>query len=183
MYNLKIRSLLSAHKPAFFILAATVAVSAGAVLLTPGSGIISAPVVARSTGFANPTDIKFKVKGGAQEVIHVSDAAQTVMQQIVIGPGGHTGWHSHPGPVVVIIKSGTMSFYDGDDPTCTERTYTVGQAFVDSGQGHVHIARNESTTDNLELWATYFNVPPPPPLPASQSNFRIDRSATGNCSF
>jgi hypothetical protein len=21
-------------------------------------------------------------------------------QQIVLGPGGHTGWHSHPGPVL-----------------------------------------------------------------------------------
>jgi quercetin dioxygenase-like cupin family protein len=178
----KTASTFATHKLAFFIILAAITTAAGAALMTSGSQILSAPVHARAD-FADPTDIKFKVKGGAQEVIHVPEAQQTVMQQIVIGPGGHTGWHSHPGPVVVLVKSGTMSFYDGDDPSCTERNYSAGQAFVDSGQGHVHIARNESTTDNLELWATYFDVPPPPPLPASQNNFRIDAPAPGNCPF
>src|SRR5687767_11856566 len=175
-------SAFATRKFMFFFLLAAVSTVAAAALMTPGSGILSAPVFVRAD-FADRTDIKFKVKGGAQEVINVAAAQQTVMQQIVIGPGGHTGWHSHPGPVVVLVKTGTMSFYDGDDPTCTERTYTVGEAFVDSGQGHVHIARNESTTENLELWATYFDVPPPPPPPASQSNFRIDAPDPGNCNF
>ncbi len=178
----KTASTFARHKLAFFIIIAAITTAAGAALMTPGSGILSAPVFVRAD-FANPTDIKFKVKGVGQEVIHVPDAQQTLMQQIVIGPGGHTGWHSHPGPVVVLIKSGTMSFYDGGDPGCTERTYSAGQAFVDSGQGHVHIARNESTTDNLEIWATYFDVPPPPPLPAPQNNFRIDAPNPGNCPF
>lgn len=159
-----------------FLAVLSIGVFAVAVVLTPGSGIVSAPVVARAS-FADPTDIKFKVKDGSKEVIQAFNAAQTVMQQIVIGPGGHTGWHSHPGPVVVLIKSGTMSFYDADDPTCTVRTYTAGQAFLDRGQGHFHIARNESTTDNLELWATYFDVP----IGASP---RIDLPvAPGNCAF
>lgn len=176
------RSTLSAHKLAFFIILAAVTTVAGAALLTPGSGVLSAPVVARAS-FADPTDVRFKVstrnKGrvpGNTEVINAPDARETVMQQIVFAPGGQTGWHSHPGPVVVLIKSGVMSFYDGDDPTCTVRTYTAGQAFVDSGQGHVHIARNESGSENLELWATYFDVPP-------AGAFRIDAPAPGNCAF
>jgi quercetin dioxygenase-like cupin family protein len=183
MNKLLIKATLSTKRLAIFITLTVVSTAAaGTVLLTPGSGILSAPVFVRAS-FADPTDIKFKVKGGAQELIHVPQAQETVMQQIVIGPGGHTGWHSHPGPVVVLIKAGTMSFYDGDDPTCTARIYSAGEAFVDSGQGHVHIARNESTTQNLELWATYFDVPPPPPLPAPQSNFRIDVPSPGNCPF
>jgi quercetin dioxygenase-like cupin family protein len=104
-----------------------------------------------------------------------------VVQQIVIGPGGHTGWHSHPGPVVVLIKSGQMSFYDGEDPTCTVRTYSAGQSFVDRGQGHVHIARNESTSQRLELWATYFDVPPVVPGVPGSGAFRIDAESPGNC--
>lgn len=143
-------------------------------MLTPGSGVLSAPVVARAH-FVAPTDVRFKVKDGQAEVINAPNAAETVVQLIVIGPNGHTGWHSHPGPVVVLIKSGTMSFYDGDDPTCTVKTYTAGQAFIDSGQGHDHIARNESS-ENLELWATYFDVP-------VGGAFRIDKPAPGNCSF
>jgi quercetin dioxygenase-like cupin family protein len=145
-----------------------------AAFLTPSSGILSSSVFARAS-FADPTDIKFKIKGQRQEVIQVTDARETVIQQVVIGPGGHTGWHSHPGPVVVLIKSGQMSFYDSEDPTCTVRTYSAGQAFVDSGQGHVHIARNEGS-ENLELWVTYFDVP-------VGGAFRIDAPNPGNCSF
>lgn len=157
------------------ILAALVSTAAVAAVLTPGSGIIGYPPVVRAS-FVDSTDVKFKVKGQSQEVINVNNARDTVMQQIVIAPGGYTGWHSHPGPVVVLIKSGQMSFYDGDDPTCTVRTYSAGEAFIDSGQGHVHNARNESQSQNLELWATYFDVPP-------GASPRIDAPNPGNCSF
>jgi quercetin dioxygenase-like cupin family protein len=159
-------------------LVAVVTALTGAVLATPGAGVLSATVVARGT-FADPTDIKFKVDTAGQEVMHVPDARQTVVQQITIGPGGHTGWHSHPGPVVVVVTGGTLTFYSSEDPACTPRTYGAGQAFIDHGQGHVHIGRNESTTENVDLWATYFDVPPPPPA----NNFRIDAPAPGNCPF
>jgi quercetin dioxygenase-like cupin family protein len=149
---------------------------AGAVLATPPSGILSATVVARAA-FVDPVDIKFKIQHGqSQEVLHVTDAQETVVQQIVIAPGGYTGWHSHPGPVVCLIKSGQLTFYSSEDPTCTPRVYTAGQAFVDSGQGHVHIARNESLTENVELWCTYFDVPAGGPI-------RLDAPDPGNCGF
>ena len=145
------------------------------VLASPGARVLSATVVARAA-FVDPTDIKFKIDAAGQEVIHAPNAQETVMQQIIIGPGGHTGWHSHPGPVVVLVQGGALTFYSEDDPTCTPRTYTAGQAFVDSGQGHVHIARNLSTTENLTLWATYFDVP-------VGGAFRLDKTYTGNCTF
>ena len=170
----KITAVVKGRQLALAAIVATVSSVAVAAVLTPSSGILSAPVVARAS-FADQTDVKFKINGQGQEVINVNNARETVMQQIIIAPGGNTGWHSHPGPVVVLIKSGQMSFYDGDDPTCTVRTYSAGQAFIDSGQGHVHIARNEGT-ENLELWATYFDVPP-------GGAFRIDAPNPGNCSF
>src|SRR3982750_2077371 len=126
----------SGLKGRYLALAIVAAVSTAAVAtaLTPSSGVVSAVVFARAS-FVDPTDVKIKVKGQSTEVINVNNAQQTVIQQIIIAPGGNTGWHSHPGPVVVLIKSGQMSLYDGDDPTCSARTYTAGQAFVDSGQG------------------------------------------------
>lgn len=157
------------------IVAALGGAMAGAVLATPSAGILSAPVFVRAS-FVDPVDLKFKIDTGAQEVIQVNDAQETVVQQIVIAPGGHTGWHSHPGPVVVLLKSGALTFYSGDDPACAPRTYSAGQAFIDSGQGHVHIAKNLSTTENVELWATYFDVPP-------GGAFRLDALDPGNCSF
>ena len=40
--------------------------------------------------------------------VHVKTkgSADLVSQQIVIAGGGHTGWHSHPGPVLVTVKPG-----------------------------------------------------------------------------
>jgi hypothetical protein len=158
------------------VIAATIpSLLAGVALATPGFGILSAPVLARAS-FVDPVDIKFKVGGEDSDIIHVRGAQETVMQQIVIGPGGHTGWHSHPGPAVALVKSGELTIYSSDDPTCTGRTYSAGQAFVDSGQGHVHIGRNLSQTQNTEVLVTYFDVP-------QGGAFRIDAPNPGICGF
>jgi quercetin dioxygenase-like cupin family protein len=142
-------------------------------MATPGSNIVSSTVVARAS-FVQPTDIKFKINNGNEQIIHAPEAQDTVMQQIVIGPGGSTGWHSHPGPAVALIKAGALALFDSEDPTCTPRIYQAGEAFVDKGQGHVHLARNLSPTENVEVWVTYFDVPPGGPA-------RLDAANPGNC--
>ena len=101
------------------------------------------------------------------------DDIEVVTQTIRIAPGGHTGWHSHPGPVFVTITQGSMSFYFASDPACTEIPYGDGDTFIDRG-GTIHIARNEGDTD-LVLYATYL-VPVGVP-------FRVDQPNPGNCSF
>jgi hypothetical protein len=53
---------------------------AGVVFATPGSGILSATVVARA-GFLKPVDIKFKMKDGRTQVVHVPDAQDTVIHR------------------------------------------------------------------------------------------------------
>lgn len=147
---------------------------AGVALATPGVGAVGT-IMARA-GFADPVDIKLKIQEGQrQEIIQVRGAQDTVMQQIVIAPGGSTGWHSHPGPAIVLVKSGELTLYSSEDPTCTGRTYTAGQAFVDAGQGHVHIARN-LTPSQTELWVTYLDVPP-------GESVRIDAPDPGVCGF
>lgn len=153
---------------------AAAAAVAGIAVATPASGVVGT-IVARA-GFADPVDIKLKVQeGNRQENIQVRGAQDTVMQQIVIAPGGSTGWHSHPGPAIVLIKAGELTLFSSEDPTCTGRTYTVGQAFVDSGQGHVHIGRNLSQSPT-ELWVTYLDVPP-------GESVRIDAPDPGICGF
>jgi quercetin dioxygenase-like cupin family protein len=90
-----------------------------------------------------------------------------------VAPGGNFGWHSHPGPSLVIVKSGTSTFYDGNDPTCTPHVYAAGSAYVDPG-GDTHIARNEGTTELVIIVARLL----PEGAPA-----RIDQPAPGNCPF
>ncbi len=172
-----VKKITAVVKGRQFVLAAIVAlvsVLSVAAVLTPNHGILTNYVPVRGS-FVDPTDLKFTVNGHSNEVVNVNNARQTVFQQVVIAPGGYTGWHTHPGPVIVLVKSGQLSFYAGDDPTCTARTYSAGQAFIDKGQGSVHIGRNEGS-ENLELWSAYLDVPP-------GEAFRIDTPAPGNCHF
>ena len=99
----------------------------------------------------------------------------TVVLTTTIDPGGSTGWHSHPGPAFIVVVRGTLTVYDGNDPTCTPHRYGRGTGFLDPGFGHVHIARNEGKTP-VTVVQTYLDVPP-------GGSPRIDAPAPGNCPF
>ena len=127
--------------------------------------------------FVDPVDLKVKaVVGGELDVVQVHNAQDTIVQQVIVQPGGFTGWHSHPGPAVVVVAEGEFTYYDGDDPTCTGYPYGPNETFVDLGQGHVHSARNEGAVA-VKLLVTYFDVP------ASVTNPLIPATNPGNCSF
>lgn len=160
------------------IAGAAVTALAGAVLATPGSGTTG--VVAARAAFADVVDLKFSIRDGdrGRDNVQVRNAGDTVVQQITFAPGGFSGWHSHPGPAVVLIRSGELTFYDGDDESCSGRTFSAGQALIDPGQGHVHYAVNQGTTP-AEVWVTYFDVPPG----TGSMGVRDDAPAPGNCPF
>lgn len=131
---------------------------AGFALATPGL-VTSAPVHARGT---LAEDLIVNSKSGIH--LKTKGSADVVTQQLVFPGGGHTGWHSHPGPVLVTVKRGALRLIYADDSTCTGTVYEAGDSFVDRGDEIVHIARNMSATDELELWATYL-VPGDPGAP------------------
>jgi quercetin dioxygenase-like cupin family protein len=90
-----------------------------------------------------------------------------------IAPGGSFGWHSHPGPSLVIVKEGALTLYRGDDPDCTRQEVPAGSGFVDEG-GDVHLVRNEGDVETV-VYVTSF-VPRGAPR-------RIDEPSPGNCPF
>ena len=143
----------------------------GGALATPGVGIL-APVHARGTleehqVVNSKAGIHLKTKG----------SVDVATQQLTIAGSGSTGWHSHPGPVLVTVKSGALRVIYADDPTCTGTVYEAGDSFIDRGDENTHIARNVSPIDPVELWATYL-VPGNPGTTA----FRNDVSpAPNNC--
>lgn len=108
-----------------------------------------------------------------QAVIDTKGASDLEVIQNTIAPGGSFGWHSHPGPSLVIVKSGTATFYLASDPTCTPHVVQQGQGFVDEG-GDVHIVRNQGTVDLVTVVASL--------IPAGFAR-RIDEPNPGNCSF
>ena len=140
----------------------------GAALATPGFNVLPSPVHARGT-----TDGRINVSSDAGIKLKTRRAIDVATQQIVLGPGGHTGWHSHPGPVLVTVKSGALRLIYADDCTGLGTVYDAGDTFVDRGDETVHIARNESSTTNVEFWATYL-VPGAP-----GTGLRIDEADPG----
>jgi hypothetical protein len=101
------------------------------------------------------------------------DNTDIVVVRNVVAPGGHSGWHYHPGPVLVTVTTGTITFYMGDDPACTPHVHPAGTTFFENG-GMVGIARNEGTVEATAV-ATFF-------VPAG-SPTRLDAPAPGNCAF
>lgn len=72
-----------------------------------------------------------------------------VVRQHNYAPGGSTGWHAHPYPVLITVKEGTLTFYEYDDPTCTPIVVGAGQGYVDSGRGH--LVRNETGAPAIDI--------------------------------
>jgi len=72
-----------------------------------------------------------------------------IVRQHTYAAGGSTGWHSHPYPVFITVKSGSLTFYKADDPTCTPIVVSAGQGYVDDGRGH--IVRNETNAEAVDI--------------------------------
>ena len=141
---------------------------------TLGSG--SSSVLLGRANFSDPSDPVLKVKRITDKwhmELKSTPGFDLAIQTITFQPGGHSGWHSHPGPVFIQVVSGTMTFYDSDDPTCTPVIRTAGQSFLDYGD-HAHMARNETASVAQNVVA-YFAPP--------GSALRVDQPNPGNCAF
>ncbi|MEP6625093.1 MAG: cupin domain-containing protein [Acidimicrobiia bacterium] len=79
--------------------------------------------------------------------LHHRGLTQVVVQRLTVAPGVGSGWHSHPGPHLVLVTSGHSTVYETD---CSRHTYGPGDAFLVEA-GHVHFARNEGNTPQAQL--------------------------------
>jgi hypothetical protein len=70
-------------------------------------------------------------------------ACDVTMQTLTFQPGGFSGWHHHPGLVVVVVKSGQVTRFKGD---CSKQTFTAGQSFVEMGERDLVFVKNEGST-------------------------------------
>ena len=108
----------------------------------PAGGFVSTPLVGpvvfdeiRTKAETDDWAVKLKTEG-------LSDVYVT---HIKIAPGGHGGWHSHPGPSIISVKSGTATFYD-DCNDFIPQSFPAGTGFVEDA-GCVHLLTNEGTVD------------------------------------
>jgi hypothetical protein len=158
-----------------------VAVYAGNVLATQSQAFSSTTLAKATFG---EIDSHVVAEPGWQEKIKTHGASDLYVQQNTWDPSAcdnkcvpNSGWHTHPGPSLVIVTQGTVTEYDGDDPTCTPHAYsaTGTNAFIDIGGGAVHIIRDESgavaKTTVVQL------------IPAGAQRRQDVTPAPGNCPF
>jgi hypothetical protein len=143
--------------------AATVGVAvigtlAAVALASPGSGVTSTTLVTANfdeTVHMHSDRVKFQTK----------DATDFRIQKLVFAAGAYSGWHHHPGIILVAVESGAVTLWDSK---CHSTTYGPGlpngAVFV---EGHDKPVQATST-DGATAYVTYVAPSADPPV------FRIE---------
>lgn len=100
----------------------------------------------------NQDRVKFQTK----------DPTDVLVQTITFQPQGSSGWHFHPGVVIVVVESGQVTTHNAN---CQTETYGPHQSFVETGTEPFMVS-NESAADKAVVYATLI-------VPAG-SAFRIE---------
>jgi quercetin dioxygenase-like cupin family protein len=134
------------------------AVYGGIALATPPSGLTNVPL-ARGTDVSHGT-------------IALQVGTDVAMAQITVVPGGSSGWHSHPGGAIIIVKQGELTVYRAIGSQCQVSTYSAGQVFIER-PGEVDQVINTGTIPYV-LYVTFPRVP-------QGESARIDEADPGTC--
>lgn len=118
-------------------------------------------VLVKYATFADDVAMSFSITYAEGEMgtkeVELDDSASVVVGEVTWEPGGTSGWHTHPGPVIVSVAEGELELVNEDD--CVTRTYSAGEAFAAPGQGNIHIATNASDTEGAVAYVTWLGVP------------------------
>ena len=119
------------------------AVYGGIALATPPSKLVNI-LLARGTDRSDGT-------------LPIQVGTDVVLAQITVDPGGSTGWHSHPGGAIIVVKQGSLTVYRSIGSQCQTTTYSAGQAFI-ARPGEVGDIVNAGTVPYV-LFVTFPRVP------------------------
>jgi quercetin dioxygenase-like cupin family protein len=101
------------------------------------------------------------------------DGVDVLVQHVRLGANAATGWHTHPGPALVTVVGGSLTYQDAHANRCNNVAYKAGEGFVDRGFGHVH--RAIAGADGVDFYVVYL-------LPPGTSTHVIPASAPRECS-
>jgi quercetin dioxygenase-like cupin family protein len=98
----------------------------------------------------NSDRVKFQTK----------DPTDVRVQKIVIDPGGYSGWHHHPGIVIVAVASGTVTVTHSD---CSSKTYGPGlpngAVFTEGGNDPMQASSTTGATNYVTFVAPSADPP------------------------
>jgi quercetin dioxygenase-like cupin family protein len=119
------------------LLAAVAAAVLGGVSVAIAAHVPQVDPATVPTGFLathnNAADVP---QGSLRRIARARGGIDTFVQHVRLTAGADTGWHTHPGPGVVSVVGGALTYED----SCIRATYGPGTGFVDQGFGHVHHA-------------------------------------------
>lgn len=135
---------------------AAVAAIAGALFVIPAlashgtGGFAPDP---RAWGIFDSLNIKGEKEGKWDLMLKAKGLTDVRVTEVHFAAGASSGWHSHPGPNLLIAIEGEVVEYEGSDPLCEGNRLTAqagseipptGETFGDNGGSAVHLVRNES---------------------------------------
>jgi quercetin dioxygenase-like cupin family protein len=127
------------------------------------ASVVAGAVAATTIAFANPAlnavttvlghraTLADSVQVNEDRVkFQTKDPTDMVVQKVTFQAQGNSGWHYHPGVVLVVVESGHVTTHDAN---CQTKTYGPAEAFVESGNTPFMVS-NESTTEVAVDFAT-----------------------------
>jgi quercetin dioxygenase-like cupin family protein len=95
--------------------------------------------------------------------LHVTGPSDVLQAHLIFPPGAETGWHYHPGPVVVVVNAGYLTEIHKNG--CVT-VHPPGSVFFEE-KDVIHNALNENSIPT-DVYATFLSPAGAPPLiPAS----------------
>jgi len=137
--------------------------------------VAGAAAVASATGGSGETKILI-ARGQSDHSFGIQQRKDNDVQtnHNMFAQGGSSGWHSHPGPVVLVIQAGELTVYS--EPIgggeCSVHRFTAGQVFIERPEDEQNVVNTGTGTADLAV--TFFNVP-------HGGDIRIDQPAPDNC--
>jgi hypothetical protein len=123
-------------------------------IASPGSGVTSTTLVTANLEHEvqmNSDRVKFQAKGPADVRI----------QKLVFTAGSFSGWHHHPGIIIVSVESGAVTLWSAD---CSATTYgpglAAGSVFAEGGDDPVQA----SSATGATAYVTYVAPDADPPV-------------------
>lgn len=150
------------RKIVYVIAAATGILGAGVLspvaLGSGGSGVTATPLVTANfdnTVHLNSDRVKLQTK----------DPTDVLVQKFTFDAGSYTGWHHHPGVVLIAVASGSVTVWDSE---CNQKTYGPGlpngAVLTESGDEPGQV----TSADGATTYATFVAPSADPPV------FRIE---------
>ncbi len=136
------------------VVLAVVLVAAGAAVATHVTQVDPATV---PTGFLAAHNSIGEIPVSALARAVTPKGADVFIQHVRLGANVPTGWHTHPGPALVEVVKGSVTYEDAEANVCRQTTYNPGEGFVDRGFGHVH--RAIAGPDGVDFYVVYI-LPP-----------------------